>query len=166
MAEKKIVVENLKIEYEGLFSIAELYKLIDRWFKDQGYDKKEIKNIEQVGHEGKYIELELVPWRNVSDYVKYEIKLRLFARNVKEVDVEKDGVKVKLNQGKVLIIIDGYFTTDHEGRWESRPTMFFWRTILDKYFYRGPLVKLESGLVEEISNLHTTLKAFLNLYRY
>ncbi len=166
MPERKIVVENLKLEYEGLFSVAELYKLIDRWFKDQGYDKKEIKNVEQVGHEGKYIELELQPWKNISDYVQYLIKLRLYAKNVKEVDVEKDGAKVKLNQGKVVIIIDGYFVTDHEGRWESRPTLFFWRTILDKYFYRGPLARSEGGVVEEIANLHTTLKAFLNLYRY
>ena len=166
MPEKKIVVEDLKLEYEGLFDMAELYKLIERWFRDQNYEKKEIRNVEQVGPEGKYIELELMPWRKVSDYAKYEIKLRMFANKVKEVEIEKDGVKMKMNQGKITIFIDGYFTTDYEGKWESRPGLFFWRTIMDKYFYRGPLVKLESAMVEEISNLHTTLKAFLNLYRY
>ena len=53
MAETRIVIDKLRIQYEGLFSVAELYQLIDNWLREKGYDKMERKNVEKVTPKGK-----------------------------------------------------------------------------------------------------------------
>ena len=161
-----MLVEELKLDYEGLLEVAELYKLVDRWFKDKGYDKVELKNLEQVTPEGRYIELDLKPYKTMTDYVKYEIRIRMRGYNIKDVDIEREGKKHKMQQGKILMILDAWFVTDHMKRWESNPYWFFLRTVFDKFVYRGPLARMEAGLLDDVSQLQIKMKSFLNLYRY
>ncbi len=166
MPERRIVVDELRLEYEGLFDVKEFFRLIENFFYDRKYDKREIKNIEQVTPSGKNIEVVLMPWRTISDYAKYEIKLRIWIKGMKNVDVVKDDTKLKLQQGKIIMIIDGYLTTDVEGHWEGKPFFFFLRTIFDKYIFRLYTSKWEAGLVEHVKELHTEIKSFLNLQRF
>jgi hypothetical protein len=166
MSEKKLVIEQLKLTYSGLFDVNELYSLIDGFLKEKGFDKFERKNIQQVTPSGKHIELELRPWKTVSDYVKTHMKITLYLTNVKDVEVEKDGVKVKLNQGNVHIVLDGYIETDHEDRWESNAMYVFFRTLIDKYIIKTYLDTFEQEIASDVDQLYNQLKAFLNLYRY
>lgn len=166
MAERKIIVDKLRLTYEGLFSVSELFKLIDIYFREKGYDKRERLNHEKVTPEGKLIILEIQPWKKYTDYVKSEIKIRIVMSNIKEVEVEREGVKIKLNQGKVQIVFDGHLTTDYENRWESKPFFYFLRTIFDKYIYRIYTDKYEGHVIEDVNQIHDRIKGFLNLYRY
>lgn len=166
MAERELIVDHIRLTYEGLFDASELYAMIDAWFRDKRYDKKELKNVEKVRPEGKYVELELLPWKKVSDYHKHEIKIRMIMTNLKEVEVEKEGRKMKLNQGSVQLVFDGYLTTDYENRWENKPYYFFMRTLFDKFFFRSYTLKYKQLLLEDINDLHSQIKSFLNLYRY
>ena len=70
MGERNLL-ESKHIMYEGLFDAAELYKLIDNWIRDHGYDKKEINNTEQVTKKGRDLNLFLEPARAASDYFQY-----------------------------------------------------------------------------------------------
>lgn len=166
MPERRIVVDELHLDYEGLFDAKELLKLIDNFFRERGYDKREIRNVESVRPNGKRIEIVLMPWKSITDYAKYEIKIRLWMEDLKEVDVKKDNAKIKINQAKVKFIIDSYLTTDTEGRWEAKPLFFFLRTFFDKYFFRFYTSKWEEGLIEHTKEFHTEIKSFLNLHRY
>ncbi len=166
MAERELIVDHARLNYEGLFDASELYALIDAWFRDKRYDKKELKNAEKVRPEGKYVELELMPWKKISDYHKHEIKIRMIMNDLKEVEVEKDGRKVKLNQGLVQFVFDGYLTTDYENRWENKPYYFFMRTLFDKFFFKSYTSKYKQLLLDDVNDLMTQIKAFLNLYRY
>lgn len=166
MAEQKIVVENLELQYEGLFSFKDLYKLIDDWLKENNYDKVEKMNMEKVSEEGKYIELVLEPVKYLTDFVEYIIKMRIIGRNIKEVEVERDGKKEKLNQGSLYIRFDAILETDYEGRWEQKPTFYFLRVLIDKYVYKFYTGKYESGLKKDLTEIHTQIKSLLNLYRY
>jgi len=166
MAEREMIVDHLRLTYEGLFDASQLYKMIDEWFRTKGYDKWEIKNIEKVRPEGKYIEVILMPWKKMTDYLMFEIKVRMIITNLKEVEVEKDGRKVRLNQGSVQLVFDGYFTTDYEKRWEEKPMYFFIRAIMDKFFLNPYTDKYKGLLISDVNHLHSTVKAFLNLYRY
>ena len=166
MSEKKIVVDKLRLTYEGLFSIQDLYKLIDVWFREKGYDKKERIAHERVTPEGKYIEIEIEPWKKYTDYVKSEVKIRMIFSDIREVEVEQEGVKIILNQGKIQMVFDGYLTTDYEHRWEQKPLFFFLRTVFDKYIYRIYTEKYEHHVIEDVNQVHSQIKSFLNLYRY
>ncbi len=166
MAEKYVVVDKLRLTYEGLFNVAELYKLIDSWTRTKSYDKQELKNVEKVRPEGKFIEIELYPWRKLSDYAVSQIRIRMIMTDVKEVEVERDGAKVKFNQGKVQIVFDGHLQTDYENRWESKPIFYFLRAVVDKYIYASYLAGYENIVRQDVNHLYTQVKAFLNLYRY
>jgi hypothetical protein len=166
MPEREVVVDKLRLTYEGLFSVGELYKMIDEWFRWKGYDKRENKNIEVVKPEGKFIEIELEPWKKVTDYAKNVIKIRIQMNDIKEVEVEKDNTKLKLNQGRVHFVFDGFLETDYEARWEGKPIFYFIRTVFDKYFYKPFTAGFERGVKEDVMHLHGQIKAFLNLYRF
>ena len=166
MSEKKIVVDHLSINYKGLFDVKELYRLIDSFFKEKGYDKRETRNTEFVSPEGKYIELELEPFKKVSDYVKLIFRLTIIIKNLREVEVEKRKHKIRMNKGDVLIITDGFVMTDYENRWEGKPEYVFIRTIFDKFIYRRYTSDFEGMLVADVEELQAALKSFLNLYRF
>jgi len=41
MAEREVVIDKMRMSYEGLFKVTDLYKLIDGWLREKGYDKRE-----------------------------------------------------------------------------------------------------------------------------
>lgn len=166
MSEKKLVIDQLKLTYEGLFDLNGLYRTIDSWFYEKGYDKFELKNFEQVLPSGKDVQIELLPWKKTTDYFKNEIRVRMKFINVKNVEIEKEGNKININQGKVMMIFDGYLTSDYENRWESNALLYFLRTLFDKYIFRGYFAKAEKWLVNDLYQLHGIVQRYLNLYRY
>ncbi|MBS3127783.1 hypothetical protein J4410_01440 [Candidatus Woesearchaeota archaeon] len=166
MAERVVVVDKLRLTYEGLFSVSELYRFIDEYFEDKGYDKREKKNIENVTPTGKYIEIEVEPWKKVTDHAMNVIRLRMIFENIKEVEVEKDGRKMVLNQGKAHFLFDAFLYTDYFHKWEGKPIYFVIRTIFDKYVYAPYTQGFVAGVKEDTLHLHGNIKAFLNLYRF
>ncbi len=166
MAETKTVVDKLRIIYEGIFSMPELYAIIDNWLREKGYDKMEKKNIEKITPEGKNIELLLQPWKKITDYAKIILNIRLIATGITEVEVEREGVKVKMNKGRVQVVFDGWLVTDWENRWEGKPIFFFLRQIFDRYVFKPYTIGYENAVAKDTADLHGEIKGFLNLYRY
>ncbi len=166
MVERRIIVEDLHLAYDGIFSVAELYRLINNWFAEKGFIPHELRNFEQVLEAGKNIEYVVEPYKKVTDYVKYIINVTVTMKNVKERIVEKSGAKQKLNQGAVGIELTGFLEQDYEHRWEKKPLFYFMRALFDQFIFKVNTDRFEKGLKDETHHLHTTLRAFLNLYRY
>ena len=165
MAEREVLIDKMRLTYEGLFEVVELYKLIDRFFKEKGYDKRERHNSERVTPAGKFIELELEPWKKITDYTSNVIKLRIVLSDITEVVIKKKGVKVKLNKGKARIVFDAYSETDYENRWEGKPLFFFIRTILEKYIFKPYTDGNRSNVMDDCNHLYNKIKSFFNLYK-
>jgi hypothetical protein len=166
MVEKKILVDEESLDYEGLFNLLELYSLIDDFLKVKGYDKFEPLNEESIYPEGKEIHIKLTPMKWHTDYVRKALKIEMQMHNIKEVETEIDKVKVKLNQGKVKILFSAWLETDWEGRWEHKPIYYFIRTIFDKYIYRKHTKDFEGEIIGDINEIRDKMGAFLNLYRF
>ena len=166
MAERRIVVDNLVLQYEGLFQITELYLMVDKWLRQRGYDKFEKKNYEHVLKDGKYIEVEMEPWKKFNDYAKVTLNVYFHMSGIKDVVVKKDGADIKMNQGRISIRFIGYLVTDYESKWEGKPYFYFLRAVIDKWIYRVSSDKFEGAVAEEVKHLYQNIKAFLNLYRY
>lgn len=166
MSEKKLVIDQMKLDYTGLFDLNGLYRMIDAWFYEKNYDRWELKNYEQVLPGGKDIEIELLPWRKITDYFKFIIRIRMKFTGVKDAEIDKEGVKIKINNGKLLMIFDAYLESDYEHKWEERPLFYFIRTLFDKYIFKSHFDKYEKDLVADLYDLHSRIQKFLNLYRY
>lgn len=165
MSEKKIVVDDMKIEYQGLFDAKELYRIIENWTKENGYNKKEQSNIEHVNTDGKYVEIKFEPSKSITDYAKIIIKLKLSMNGIKDVEVKREGHKLHLQQGKVGFSFQGILETDYEGKWETKPILFFIRTLYDKYIYRNYSGKYEGEINRDVNLLAGDIKRYLNLQK-
>ena len=165
MGEKRLIIPNLTIEYEGIFDVKDFFALIDDWFKHHGYDKNEVKHVERTREKGKYIDYEILPFKEVGDYAQYEMDIRIEVKNMKEVTVKKNGKKFKLNKGSIVLTNDVFLMTDLEEQWESHAFLFFLRTLFDKFIHKRYTDRYISGLTKDTQELHTEIKSFLNLQK-
>jgi hypothetical protein len=166
MPEIRTVVVDREIEYEGLFNLKDLYKLIDRWFKEHAYEKQELKNEEDVAEDEKQVILRIKPYKKVSDYAMIEIKIEAAFSNLKSVEIEKDNIKIKMNKGHIKMVFNAYLVTDYEGKWENKPSYYFLRTIFDKFVFKGYTHKYEKEAVADCTEVQDEIKSFLNLNRF
>ena len=166
MAERTLVIDHLKFSYEGLFSAPELYNLISGWFFEKGWDWYERMNEEIITSSGKQIRLVLEPWKSSSDYYKLIIVIHLNMIDVKEIEVEQNGEKLKLNHGVVRITFDGYVVSDRKGKWNKKPFYWFFSQILERYFFRHHYEKLETWVKSDVDDLYHKIKDYLNVFKY
>jgi hypothetical protein len=166
MSEKKLLIDEDEITYEGLFDMKELYALIDDYLKFKGYDKFEPKNDESVYAGGKNIQIILTPAKWHTDYVKKIMKIELLVTDMKDIETEIDKVKVTVNQGKVSIKFSGILETDWEGRWEQRPLYLFFRTLFEKFVYKGEMKRFEDEIIADVKELKAKVGSYLNLNRF
>ncbi len=166
MAERLIVVDKERLDYDGLFDAKEVFKVMQQWATDRGYWLIEKRHGETTKPEGKFIDMEFEPFKKFTDYAKSIIKIRAQFNDVKDVAVERDGRKVKVQDGKIIIIIDGILETDYEHRWEGKPVFYVLRSIFEKYVYTPFVSGFERGIKEDVLSLKNNVKAFLGLARY
>ncbi len=166
MAERRIVVDTLRLNYQGLVNITEFYRMLDSWFKQHGYEKYEKNVSEQVFKNTKQTEVIWEPWKKINDYAKIVIKMTILMTNIKEVVIKKDNKRVKTQQAKVLITFMGHLETDWEHKWEGNPVLYFLRAVFDQFVYKIHTDKYYSLVAEETDKMYAMMKAYLNLQRY
>lgn len=165
MVEREVIVSKQKLYHEGLFSATELYKLIDEYFENLQYDKREIKNIESVREKGKYIEIEMEPHRKITDFIEYKIHIRMIMENLTEVKVEKGKRKIKTNKGDLKIVFDAYVETDYEARWEDKPSFYVIRALFNKFLYPSQRMKYSAEVKQDLMHLIDNIKSYLNMIK-
>lgn len=166
MAERFTVVDQEKIIYKGFFDVTQLTRMIEQYFKTKAYDKRIVRDEEHVEKDSKYIHLWWEPYKKITDYIKFEIRIWVYITNVTQVEKDIDGIKTKINKGDFYITLDGFLITDYEHRWEEKPLYFFFRTIFDKFIYKMQMAKYEALIKEHVMELKAEISSFLNLYRF
>lgn len=165
MVEKNLLVDGIKFEYEGLFDLQKLLYKIDELTIKKGYARVEKERSQKVGQNGKDFFIELRPTKKPHPYHMLMIKIKIYAEDVKIVDVKIDGVSDKLERGKVKIIFDGWEYTDFMFRWEQKPWYHVARNVFDKFVYKF-IGKYSGTVVEDTHYLYDNIKAYLELHRY
>ncbi len=166
MVEKKIVVYDLRLSYNGPLRIEEFYKEVEDWTKEKGMEKELKKKMEHVTSKGKEIEWTVECWKNVAEYAKVVVRLRAMFHDVKEVNTVIDGKKARINQANVLLIFDGILETELSERWEQKPLFYFIRALFDKFVWKFHTEKYFDVVYADTHDLHRRLKSFFSLYKY
>jgi len=168
MVEKKHVVFDLRVAYNGPLSIEEFYAEVEKWMEEKGLQKELKRKSENVTSKGKKIEWIIEAWRNPVRAVKQVVRLQALFNNIKEIKIKRKGHNIKMNQADVLISIDGFVETSLTSRWTQTPFYQFFRTMYDKYIWNIGMTITEGheSLVNaDCYDLHKRLKAFLELYK-
>lgn len=165
MVEKNRIIHR-EFVYEGLFNYREFFRKIDFWLRDKFYDKKERGTGEYRLPDGqKYISLYFEPWKKVTDYYKITIRIDLQVKEMKEVEIEVDGKKQKLNQGRIECALTGYLTLDYDDRMEKTAMIQFMRDLFHRYVYHYITKKYMEMVVDDLGDLENTLRSYLNTFQ-
>ncbi len=153
-----------KIKHKGIFDFKELYRVLYEWLLNEGYDVNEKGYKEVVGAGGaKELEIEWIAYRKVSDYFRYQFKIRWIILGMTDVEVEIDGVKQKMNKGQVELTVSSILEKDYESRWENRAFFKFLRTLYDRYLIPARIESYEGTLLTEMDEFIAQIKAFLTM---
>lgn len=166
MGEKRDVVKDLNVEFEGVFSMKGLYKLIDDYFNRLGYDKKEKTTKEAQKKDGKFVKVELEYSAKLNDYTKAIHKVELDGTQIKQVDIKKGDKKIRMNKGKIKISTGAKIETDTSKKWEGKPVYYFLRTIWHKYVWADISKSFENEIKSTANHLVAEIRAYLNLGKF
>lgn len=161
MVEFDKVISLMVRQKAGLFDFKELYSFMYRYLTTEEYDIDEKEYTEKIKPTGKEIFIEWRARRRISDYFRFYIQIVFIVLGMTEVEVQKDGTKLKFNRGEVRIDINAFLEKDYENRWETSPIAKFLRGIYDRYVIRGRILQYELKLREETINFSEQIKAFL-----
>lgn len=166
MGEKLIVVKDLTVNYEGYFDSQGLYRLIDRFAMERGYDKNDTLHEVKVKEDGKYIKLDMRPEKTISDHIKFVIRTIIDIEKLTKETITVDGKEIKTNKGKVSIKFVGIVKSDYEGRWKSHPGLVFLKTIMDKYVYGTYDKDYKNMIKKDVFLLKNEISSYLNIHKY
>ena len=162
MAEKDKIAES-KVKHDGIFDFKEIYKFLYALAMDLEYDLEERSYSEKNTVKGKEIEIHWIARRKISDYFRYVVKMDWLILGMNDVEVMKEGVKVKTNKGLLEIKFGVWLEKDYENRWEATAVLKFLRGLYDNYIIRGRILDYETKLITEMTEMVEQLKAFLVL---
>ena len=162
MVEKKHVVFDLRINYNGPLSIEKFYEEVEKWMNEKGLQKDLKRKSEDVNPKGKKIEWVIECWKALTTEHKHVVRLRALFDKIKEVKLKRKGHTVKINQADVLISIDGFLETSLTDRWTQKPTFFFLRALYDKYIWKIWSEKYDGGVSEDCYDLYKRLQTFFD----
>jgi hypothetical protein len=110
IAEKpSMTMPTMYVKHRGLFDHKAFVKCIQDWFVDNKYEF----------HMGKYklkaaeAEYEHRGTRDITEYVRFQISTHIWIRDIVDVEVVRDGEKVKLQEGAIQCEIYGQVIFDY-----------------------------------------------------
>ncbi len=162
MAEKDTIYTG-KVQDKAIFDFSELYSFCYKWLVDENYDVTEGKYQEKVNPNGKEVEIEWEALKEITDYFRFKISVNWRIIGLKDVEVEKDNAKIKLNKGNLEIKVKAVLEKDYESRWEKNAFFNFLRGIYDKYIIKSRIEHYEEKLFSEADEFLAEIKSFLSL---
>ena len=167
MSEKKFVLNDLRISYNGPIEVNDFMEEINKWFSEMGYEKEPKKYSERFSKGAKKIEWVVESHKILSRLYESTIRVRGLFNNLKESTSKKDGRKTRIVSGEVLIYIDGIVESHvQESYYHSKPVYQFIVGIIDKYIYTFWGDKYDGVVSGDGHKLFKKIRAYLSLQKY
>jgi len=111
---KKVGVRRMVVQKVGIIDLDGLYKTMRRWFYDYKYYFEEPTSRVRPGSAAG-VEYEWVwrAWRKINEYTKFNVRVYFYIWDAKDIEVIKDGEKVKLTKCRLMLEIDGDIELDY-----------------------------------------------------
>lgn len=160
-----VVAEQLN--YDGLFSMRELFGIIDKYFRTKLFDKKIIFDEEYHSEKGKYIHVKAEYYKKTDSYVRLQMRLWIYGNELVDVEKEVEGSKVRINHGKLNIIFDSFIQTEYFSLWPDDTAMgFLFRVLYEQYMMRSRIAYWEGVCRHIIHELRAEIAGYLNIHKF
>lgn len=162
MSEKDTIFSG-KTKYTGVWDFSEIYRFLYDWFIDHNYKIIEKVYTEKIKADGKEIEIKWEAKKKISDYFRFLVNADWRILGMTEVDVQRNGAKIKMNKGYIEIKFTAILEKDYEHRWENTAFIKFLRGVYDRYIIRGRIDAYEDKLLDEVDEVIAQTKSFLTI---
>jgi len=162
MAEKDQLLSS-KTKYTGIWDFKGVYRFLYDWFMDKGYKIIEKGYTEKIKADGKEIEIHWQAKKKISDYFQFIIKADWLILGMTETEVQKEGVKMKMNKGYIEVKFSAILVKDYEHRWENSGFLKFLRGVYDRYIIKSRIDDYEDKLLDEVDEVITQMKSYLTI---
>jgi|GEM_PF-2083876 len=134
MADNEIPLDKPPVvRYYGPFHLRKLIDAIRGFLLGEGFDDiQEPSYKHKVGGEGTDLEIKLKTDRKLNAYVKYEMEIEMRISDMKDVEVARDGEKLKMQHGRVQITVNGKTYLDFQKHFEGNNFLKSLRTFYHK----------------------------------
>ena len=130
---KKVPIKKMVVKKVGIIDLDGLYKIMQRWFYDDKYYFEEPTfRIRPGTPAGLEYEMVWTGWRKMNEYVKYNVNVWFYVWDAKEIEVVKEGRKLKLTKCRLQIEFDGDVELDYTGRFGKTK---FGKVLFNLYNY-------------------------------
>lgn len=162
MAEKEQILKE-KLEHNGLFEFGSLYAFAHEWLKEARYGVTEEKYSEKTSGSSREIDIEWKAVREITDYFKFEYRIKFEIKGMTDVEVETDGQKKTMNKGKLKVEITGTLVADKDSKWDNTPFSRFMRDVYNKYVIPSRMDNMRGEVIGVAQNFKDEIKAFLDM---
>ncbi len=161
---EKIELKRLTLQYSGLFDFEGLLALLTDWSKNYGYLWHESDYKHKVPSPfGGEQELYWTIKKNVTPYIRFEIKLYMHVFDNREVEVEINGKKKRLTSARLYIWFDPSMSIDWQNRFKGGKFIAWLGQAYNKLMKKD----IESIYGDQIwyrtLNLHALMKQFFDM---
>ena len=150
-----------KVKHKGIFDLKDAYRVAYEWLIGEGYVIEEKSNNEVVTG-AKEVQIFWNAYDKISDYFRILIEIKFHILGMTDVEVEKNGIKQKLNKGQFEFHVTGNLERDYAGKWKNQPTKFF-RKLYDKYLIPERIERYEEKVLGDVDDLVAYMKSYLSL---
>lgn len=155
------------LTFEGLFTVKDLFRIIDKYFKMKGFDKKIEFDEEYQTDKGKYFHLKLTYYKKVDSYIRMQTRLWVYVNEYYPMEKEMDGNKIKTAKGKLSITFDAFLQTEYFQLFpDTKPFYFLFRTLYEKLLARPRIEYWENVSRHVINEVRTEITGYLNLNKF
>ena len=164
----------LTIIFKGVFHYKYLYMSAYDWICENGWvsytgDNK-VERLYAEEHLPGPIRKIWIWWRMQKDagnsYYRYFMNVNWLGFGVSNVEIVKDGKKIKCQKGEINVIIKPWIELDWKDGWKNHPILKNFNDLYQKRIIKEDIYKRQNGLLEEAYRFHGMLKKTLELYHF
>ena len=163
MPEKDVIFSS-SMKYKGPFDFKDFYKFCYDWLVEETeLLLAESKYNEKIVGEGKDIDIEWNGYRKLTDYFKFDVKVKFKIIQLKKVEINQNGKKIQIDHGEIRTTIKGTLTRDWKGKFETSAFRKFIRSIYEKYIIESRIDQFEEKIIVDSDEFLNQAKAYLDL---
>ncbi|GIU69510.1 MAG: hypothetical protein KatS3mg002_0746 [Candidatus Woesearchaeota archaeon] len=157
----------IMIRYTGVFDFEGLYRMMHAWLINKRFIFHENRYRDKVFTPfGNELEIEWVAEKKVTEYVMEYIEVKFHLWDFSEVEVIKEGKKMKMTKSRLEIRLDAKLELDYTKKFAdagpiAKKLGAFYQ---NKVIYWEWRIKYADSLTYNLYDLHHKIKKYLGLY--
>ena len=152
----------LKLVWQGIFDMNVVYRRTKYWLDFNGYgDNFEEKEYsETIKNDSKELRITWYSEKTETGYFAYIIEIKFLILALKNIEIQKEDRKIKVNDGYFETRTMGYVLTNYQDKFKSK----FLQDIYEKFIVRKRIDAHKIILYGKVYTLQDEIKKFLAMF--